>query len=82
MLWFWSLYFCSVVKFVYLKESFYNFLITHFLPSQDNLEAQVVTSNDDILGDAIPQDQQNYLRQFCYQALKMTPGVGILQLDL
>ncbi|XP_006355384.1 mRNA-capping enzyme-like isoform X1 [Solanum tuberosum] len=43
-------------------------------PLTDNLEAQVVTSNDDILGDAIPQDQQNYLRQFCYQALKMTPG--------
>ncbi|XP_010325810.1 uncharacterized protein [Solanum lycopersicum] len=43
-------------------------------PLTDNLEAQVVTSNDDILGDAIPQDQQNHLRQFCYQALKMTPG--------
>ncbi|PHU20952.1 hypothetical protein BC332_12103 [Capsicum chinense] len=38
----------------------------------DNREAQVVMSNDDVLGDAIPQDQQNCLRQLCYQALKMT----------
>ncbi|KAM3341675.1 hypothetical protein P3S68_026641 [Capsicum galapagoense] len=38
----------------------------------DNREAQVVMSNDDVLGDAIPQDQQNCLQQLCYQALKMT----------
>ncbi|KAJ8531175.1 hypothetical protein K7X08_026609 [Anisodus acutangulus] len=44
------------------------------VPLPDNLERQVVMSNDDLLGDAIPHDQQIYLRQFCYQALKMTPG--------
>ncbi|KAK4340978.1 hypothetical protein RND71_039479 [Anisodus tanguticus] len=44
------------------------------VPLPDNPERQVVMSNDDLLGDAIPHDQQIYLRQFCYQALKMTPG--------
>ncbi|OIT02781.1 PREDICTED: mRNA-capping enzyme-like [Nicotiana attenuata] len=39
----------------------------------DNRETQISLSNDDILGDAVPQDQQGDLRQFCYQALKMTP---------
>ncbi|XP_009599545.1 uncharacterized protein [Nicotiana tomentosiformis] len=56
------------------------FMIIHFLMrtlpisvTQDNRETQISLSNDDILGDAVPQDQQDDLRQFCYQALKMTP---------
>nr|XP_009757827.1 PREDICTED: mRNA-capping enzyme-like isoform X2 [Nicotiana sylvestris] len=56
------------------------FMIIHFLMrtlpisvTQDNRETQISLSNDDILGDAVPQDQQGDLRQFCYQALKMAP---------
>lgn len=30
-------------------------------------------SNDDILGDGIPPDQEEAMRQFCYQSLKL-PG--------
>lgn len=33
-------------------------------------------TNDDVLGDSIPLDQQEALRQFCYQALKLGTGVG------
>ncbi|XP_009599550.1 mRNA-capping enzyme subunit alpha-like isoform X6 [Nicotiana tomentosiformis] len=45
----------------------------HLFVYEDNRETQISLSNDDILGDAVPQDQQDDLRQFCYQALKMTP---------
>ncbi|KAI7756057.1 hypothetical protein M8C21_019786 [Ambrosia artemisiifolia] len=34
-----------------------------------------VMTNDDVLGDSIPQDQQDRFRQFCYQALKLNAGV-------
>ncbi|XP_010256688.1 PREDICTED: mRNA-capping enzyme [Nelumbo nucifera] len=40
----------------------------------DHVENEVMT-NDDILGDAIPNDQQDMLRQFCYHSLKLVPGV-------
>lgn len=33
-------------------------------------------TNDDILGDSIPMDQQEMMRQFCYQSLKLGVGVG------
>lgn len=33
-------------------------------------------TNDDILGDSIPSDQQEAMRQFCYQSLKLGAGVG------
>nr|XP_016510602.1 PREDICTED: mRNA-capping enzyme-like isoform X5 [Nicotiana tabacum] len=45
----------------------------HLFVYEDNRETQISLSNDDILGDAVPQDQQGDLRQFCYQALKMAP---------
>lgn len=41
---------------------------------QGSQETVVLMKNDDILGDAIPSDQQDTLRQFCYQALKLSPG--------
>lgn len=43
---------------------------------QENNEADSVMTNDDVLGDSIPFDQQEALRQFCYQALKLGTGVG------
>lgn len=36
-------------------------------------------TNDDILGDEIPWDQQESMRQFCYQTLKLVVGVGMLR---
>ncbi|CAA2938458.1 mRNA-capping enzyme-like [Olea europaea subsp. europaea] len=43
-------------------------------PPQESHKTQFVMTNDDILGDIIPVDQQETLRQFCYQSLKL-PGV-------
>lgn len=37
-------------------------------------------TNDDVLGDSIPQDQQDVFRQFCYQALKLSAGVNHIPL--
>ncbi|KAL1821555.1 hypothetical protein ACET3Z_016424 [Daucus carota] len=44
---------------------------------QEKHEAEIVSvTNDDILGDGIPSAQQEAMRQFCYQSLKMgTAGV-------
>eukprot|EP00256_Glycine_max_P069015 XP_025983610.1 mRNA-capping enzyme isoform X2 [Glycine max] len=41
---------------------------------QENHETDTRMTNDDVLGDEIPTDQQDALRQFCYQTLKL--GVG------
>ncbi|KAM3693145.1 hypothetical protein ACJW31_08G144200 [Castanea mollissima] len=35
----------------------------------------VIMSNDDVLGDEIPRDQQDSMRSFCYQTLRL--GVGV-----
>ncbi|PRQ43021.1 putative mRNA (guanine-N(7)-)-methyltransferase [Rosa chinensis] len=43
-------------------------------PSHENQETDGVMTNDDILGDEIPRDQQEAMRQFCYQSLKLPPG--------
>ncbi|XP_031102499.1 mRNA-capping enzyme isoform X1 [Ipomoea triloba] len=51
-------------------------------PSHNSQETtQAVMTNDDILGDSIPSDQQESFRLFCYQALKLPPpgGRGILK---
>ncbi|KAG6744211.1 hypothetical protein POTOM_052922 [Populus tomentosa] len=37
----------------------------------DNHEMDVVMTNDDVLGDEIPNDQLDALRQFCYQMLNL-----------
>ncbi|KAK2966141.1 hypothetical protein RJ640_018394 [Escallonia rubra] len=44
-------------------------------PLHENHETEGVMTNDDILGDSIPPEQQDALRQFCYQALKLAGGV-------
>lgn len=49
---------------------------------QENHELDVVMTNDDILGDEIPRDQQDALRHFCYQTLKLGGGVGSLNNSL
>ncbi|CAL0329569.1 unnamed protein product [Lupinus luteus] len=41
---------------------------------QENHETDTRMTNDDVLGDEIPIDQQEAFRQFCYQSLKL--GVG------
>lgn len=43
-------------------------------PSQDKQELDAVMTNDDVLGDSIPLDQQDSMRQFCYQTLKLAVG--------
>eukprot|EP00262_Sarcandra_glabra_P008365 TRINITY_DN2186_c0_g4_i1.p1 TRINITY_DN2186_c0_g4~~TRINITY_DN2186_c0_g4_i1.p1 ORF type:complete len:618 (-),score=92.15 TRINITY_DN2186_c0_g4_i1:387-2063(-) len=40
---------------------------------EDHMENEAIT-NDDILGDAIPFDQQDAMRQFCYKSLKLVTG--------
>ncbi|XP_044461275.1 mRNA-capping enzyme isoform X2 [Mangifera indica] len=40
-------------------------------PLNDNQEVQVEMTNDDVLGDEIPNDQLFSLRNFCYQMLKL-----------
>ncbi|KAJ8753925.1 hypothetical protein K2173_000179 [Erythroxylum novogranatense] len=40
-------------------------------PLHENHEMVVMMTNDDVLGDEIPSDQQDILRQFCYQMLKL-----------
>ncbi|KAK4268654.1 hypothetical protein QN277_025274 [Acacia crassicarpa] len=37
-------------------------------------ETDVLMTNDDVLGDEIPNDQQDSFRQFCYQSLKLGAG--------
>ncbi|KAG5550417.1 hypothetical protein RHGRI_015392 [Rhododendron griersonianum] len=47
-------------------------------PLHENNEVDAVDAvmtNDDVLGDIIPSDQQEALRQFCYQALKLGTGL-------
>ncbi|KAJ7961298.1 mRNA-capping enzyme [Quillaja saponaria] len=43
-------------------------------PLHENCETDAVMTNDDVLGDEIPQDQLQALRQFCYQSLKLNVG--------
>ncbi|RAL39285.1 unnamed protein product [Cuscuta campestris] len=45
-------------------------------PPHVSQEPQIVMTNDDLLGDSIPSDQQDYLRQICYQFLKLQPPGG------
>ena len=49
-----------------------------FLLFQENYEIDTVMTNDDVLGDSIPFNQQDAMRKFCYQALKLGIGVGTL----
>ncbi|XP_058212930.1 uncharacterized protein LOC131324813 [Rhododendron vialii] len=44
-------------------------------PLLENHGTETLMSNDDVLGDSIPFNQQDTLRQFCYQALKLGAGV-------
>ncbi|XP_073221868.1 uncharacterized protein [Cicer arietinum] len=43
-------------------------------PLQENHEIETIMTNDDVLGDEIPNDQQDAFRKFCFQILKL--GVG------
>ncbi|XP_059657806.1 uncharacterized protein LOC132304241 [Cornus florida] len=43
-------------------------------PLHENNEIDIVMTNDDVLGDNIPFDQQESMRQFCYQSLKLSVG--------
>ncbi|KAI7728393.1 hypothetical protein M8C21_026809 [Ambrosia artemisiifolia] len=44
------------------------------LDGNNHVDTEGVMTNDDVLGDSIPQDQQDSFRQFCYQALKLSAG--------
>lgn len=50
------------------------------VPDQENFMRNDVMTNDDVLGDAVPFEQLQTLRQFCYEALKLSVGTrGKLQ---
>ncbi|KAI3883050.1 hypothetical protein MKW92_009630 [Papaver armeniacum] len=44
--------------------------------SQENQVPTQVPTNDDVLGDAIPWDQQEEMRQFCNRSLKLGAGAN------
>ncbi|KAL6519455.1 hypothetical protein OROGR_018775 [Orobanche gracilis] len=44
-------------------------------PAHESHEAQLVMTNDDILGDTIPSDQEIAMRQFCFHIMKLPGGV-------
>ncbi|KAK6152508.1 hypothetical protein DH2020_015143 [Rehmannia glutinosa] len=44
-------------------------------PVDESHSTQLVMTNDDILGDNVPPDQEIAMRQFCYQTLKLPGGV-------
>lgn len=50
-----------------------------FLILQGNLTRPQEMTSDDILGDPVPSNQQETMRNFCYQALKMNVKVGTLR---
>jgi len=41
---------------------------------QEHVEPKIIT-NDDVLGDPIPYDQQDSMRHTCYQLFDLTPSV-------
>ena len=45
---------------------------------QEHVDPKLIT-NDDVLGDPIPYDQQDSMRQMCYQLFDLTPSVCSLQ---
>lgn len=49
-----------------------------FLCLQEQVEKKLIT-NDDVLGDPIPHDQQDAMRLICYQLFDLTPSVCNLQ---
>ncbi|PIN02762.1 mRNA capping enzyme, guanylyltransferase (alpha) subunit [Handroanthus impetiginosus] len=44
-------------------------------PLDESHDTPSVMTNDDILGDKVPSDQEIAMRQFCYQSLKLPGGV-------
>lgn len=42
-----------------------------------NHEDDKVITNDDILGDAVPYDQQDFLRSICFRLLELVPSVSL-----
>lgn len=63
----------------FLEELLLLFFFFCFFQENHDDGAQVMT-NDDVLGDEIPEDQERGLKQFCYQMLKLNPGVCSLRL--
>ncbi|KAL7092623.1 hypothetical protein ACP275_12G174900 [Erythranthe tilingii] len=45
-------------------------------PPDESHETQVVMTNDDILGDTIPVDQEKAMRNFCYQVMGLQIETG------
>ncbi|PIA38958.1 hypothetical protein AQUCO_02700264v1 [Aquilegia coerulea] len=43
-------------------------------PLHEDTAPNEILTNDDVLGDAIPYDQQEKMRQFCYHSLKLGAG--------
>lgn len=51
-------------------------VLTCLLLFQETHEIDVLMTNDDVLGDEISRDQQDAMRHFCYQTLRLGVGVG------
>ena len=49
---------------------------------QEKHENVALMTNDDVLGDKIPDGQEYQLRRFCYEMLKLPPGVCTVSLPL
>lgn len=73
----WQFIFLIVSTFFLgLAYLLYFLVLTYLYLYQENHDIDVVMTNDDALGDEIPRDQQDALRHFCYQTLKLGFGVG------
>jgi mRNA-capping enzyme len=48
-------------------------------PVHNEVEEKVIITNDDVLGDAVPFDQQEALRIVCYRLLELPPARGHAQ---
>lgn len=56
----------------------YTFLLPYFLQEETH-QVEVKMSNDDVLGDEIPHDQEEGYRQFFYRMLSLNIGVRIFK---
>ncbi|WVZ16817.1 hypothetical protein V8G54_009799 [Vigna mungo] len=61
-------------QFCLLRDKLRVLSSSHLLTLRENHETDTRMTNDDVLGDEIPSDQQDALRQFCYQTLKLVVG--------
>lgn len=67
---------------IFYFEELFDFFFFGCLFQENHDDGAQVMTNDDVLGDEIPEDQERALKHFCYQMLKLNAGVCSLSLFL